>query len=43
MKLTWYALQTTNVEKDLGIVLTNNLKFCDQATQAANKASIKSS
>ena len=32
-------LQETQEEKDLGVVMSNNLKFCDQATHAANKAS----
>ena len=32
-------LQETQEEKDLGVVMSNNLKFCEQETYAANKAS----
>ena len=35
-----HAISTTSSEKDLGITLTNNFKFNEQATHAANKASI---
>ena len=34
------ALKSTSSEKDLGIILSNNFKFNEQANHAANKASI---